>query len=260
MRLSAEVREYAETPDRFTQLPEGGSVSRFADPRVCVLQGATWAAVSGVQVGHDEVGAVLEQVRGLVPAGKPCTWWFGPSSRPSDLREQLLSHGLVPPNNGVGLVKTLALVEAPPPVSAGIEVRRIQTFDDFLAAREIQWEAFDVSEERRALQRDHLRDDFADVIEHGLPVDYLALLDGRPAATATAIPSPRGIFLVAGSTRPWARGRGLYRALVRRRWEFAAERGTPALVTQAVPGTSYPILKRLGFQDVCDTQRLEEPG
>ena len=51
MRLSAEVREYAETPDRFTQLPEGGSVSRFADARVCVLQGATWAAVSGVQVG-----------------------------------------------------------------------------------------------------------------------------------------------------------------------------------------------------------------
>jgi predicted GNAT superfamily acetyltransferase len=67
------------------------------------------------------------------------------------------------------------------------------------------------------------------------------------------------MFLVAGATMPWARGRGLYRALVRKRWDHAVERGTPALVTQAVPDTSYPILKRLGFQDVCDTHRLEDP-
>jgi hypothetical protein len=29
-------------------------------------------------------------------------------------------------------------------------------------------------------------------------------------------------------------------------------------VTQAVPDTSYPILKRLGFQDVCDVVRRED--
>jgi hypothetical protein len=45
---------------------------------------------------------------------------------------------------------------------------------------------------------------------------------------------------------------------VRARWELAVERGTPALVTQADPGTSYPILRRLGFQDVCDINRLED--
>ena len=84
-----------------------------------------------------------------------------------------------------------------------------------------------------------------------MPVGYLATLDGEPAATAMAIPSERGVFLIAGSTAPWARGRGLYRALVRARWDDAVARGTPALVTQANPETSYPILKRLGFEDVC---------
>jgi hypothetical protein len=257
--MNSSLREYAETPDRFTQLPEGVSVSRFDDGRVCVLQGTTWASVSGVNVGDDDVTNLVEQVRELVPAGKPCAWWLGPSSRPAHLRERLLTQGLAFPKNGVDLVKTLVLTDEPPAISPEIDVRRIETFDDFLVAREVQWEAFDVPPERRELQQAHLEEEFAEVMAHRFPVDFLALLEGRPAATATAIPSGRGMFLVAGSTMPWARGRGLYRALVRKRWDYAVERGTPALVTQAVPGTSYPILKRLGFQDVCDTERLEDP-
>ena len=73
-----------------------------------------------------------------------------------------------------------------------------------------------------------------------------------------AIPSERGVFLIAGATAPWARGRGLYRALVRARWDYAVARGTPALVTEAMVDTSYPILQRLGFVEVCTVQRLEE--
>lgn len=257
--MNSSLREYAETPDRFTQLPEGVSVSRFDDGRVCVLQGTTWASVSGVRVGDGDVATLVEQVRELVPAGKPCAWWLGPSSRPSTLRERLLALGLAFPENGVDLVKTLVLTDQPPAIPPEIDVRRIETLEDFLVAREVQWESFDIPKERRELQAAHLEEEFAEVMEHRFPVDFLALLDGRPAATATAIPSGCGMFLVAGATMPWARGRGLYRALVRKRWDHAVERGTPALVTQAVPDTSYPILKRLGFQDVCDTHRLEDP-
>jgi hypothetical protein len=46
---------------------------------------------------------------------------------------------------------------------------------------------------------------------------------------------------------------------VRARWDDAVARGTPALVTEAMPGTSYPILKRVGFVDVCTIRRLEDP-
>ena len=92
----------------------------------------------------------------------------------------------------------------------------------------------------------------------GVPVGFLASFEGRPAASAMSIPSTRGVFLIAGATAPWARGHGLYRALVRARWDDAVARGTPALVTQANPDTSYPILKRLGFEDVCEIVRLED--
>ena len=82
---------------------------------------------------------------------------------------------------------------------------------------------------------------------------------GVPAATAMAVPSTRGVYLIAAATAAWARGRGLYRALIRARWDYAVARGTPALVTQADPATSYPILARLGFEDVCTIRRLEDP-
>jgi hypothetical protein len=255
--LTAEIREYAEVPDRFADVVEGSSVSRFDDGRVCVIQGPTWASVSGVDVAPDAVGALVEQVRALVPPAGHCTWWLGPSCKPADLPDRLLEHGLTVAETP--LVKALALVEEPPPLPCGIDVGQITTFEDFVAAREVQWGAFDIPAERRALQQRHLRADFDESLELGIPVGFLARLDGRAAATGLAVPSDRGVFLIAGSTAPWARGRGLYRALVRARWDFAVERGTPALVTQAVPDTSYPILKRLGFQDVCDVLRREEP-
>jgi hypothetical protein len=68
----------------------------------------------------------------------------------------------------------------------------------------------------------------------------------------------QGSFLIAGAVAPWARTRGVYRALVHERWDDAVARGAPAMVTEAMPETSYPILKRLGFEEVCLVRRLED--
>jgi len=122
----------------------------------------------------------------------------------------------------------------------------------------VQWEGFETPEERRAQQRPNLRRDYEESIALEIPVGFLALLDGKPAATGMAVPSPRGVFLIAGTTAPWARGNGLYRALVRARWDYAVERGTPALVVQAVVDTSFPILQRLGFETVGTIIRMSE--
>jgi hypothetical protein len=122
----------------------------------------------------------------------------------------------------------------------------------------VQWDAFETPEERREKQRPRLREDFDESMQIGVPVGFVASLDDRPAASAMSIPSSRGVFLIAGAVAPWARGRGLYRALVRARWDDAVWRETPALITQANPKTSYPILRRLGFEEVCAIRRLED--
>lgn len=252
-----ELREYAETPDRFTPIPEGSSVSRFADERLCVIQGPTWAGISGARFREDELDEVIALVHELVPAHKSQAWWIGPSAQPANLSELLEARGFQPAEDGPE-VRAMALTAAPPEPPPGIEVRRVETYEDFIASREVQWDAFEVPEDRREQQRPHMRNEFEESIEHGTPLRFLALLDGKPGATGAAIPSERGVFLIAGSTAPFARGHGLYRALVRARWDYAVERGTPALITEALVGTSYPILQRLGFVEVCTVLRFEE--
>jgi len=256
--ISPELREYAETPDRFTNVVVGSSVERHDDGRVCVLLGPTWASVSGPNVADDEVADLVAYTRELVGPERDAMWWLGPSARPPDIRERLLGLGLSEPRDRVPRLIAVALTEEPRGAAPEIDVRRIETFDDLVAAREIQWEGFDVPAERREAQRKGLGTELKELRATGFPVGFVATLDGRPAATATSLPSSRGVFLIAGATAPWARGHGLYRALVRARWDDAVERGTPALVTQANPDTSYPILKRLGFEDVCEITRAED--
>jgi hypothetical protein len=258
MTIGDELREYAEVPDRFTPIPEGSSVSRFDDGRVCVVEGLTWASVTGVDVAEDDVASLLADVRERVVPEKNCTWWLGPSTQPPNLVEQLLQLGLREPRDGISKVHALVLTAEPQKPPADVAVKAVETFEEYVAARQVQWDAFDVPEERRERQRPHLTTEFEETARFAVPVTFTATVDGRLGATGMAIPSERGVFLIAGATAPWARGRGLYRALVHARWEYAVARGTPALVTQADPNTSYPILKRLGFEDVCEIRRLED--
>ena len=106
--------------------------------------------------------------------------------------------------------------------------------------------------------RARLREEFEDSQRVQIPVSFLATIDGAPG---------RNRARSAGGSRRlsdrrldgrWARGRGVYRALVHERWSYAVARGTPALVTHANPNTSYPILLRLGFEEVCTIRRLED--
>jgi acetyltransferase (GNAT) family protein len=256
--LTHELREYAETPDRFAPITEGSSVTRYDDGRVCFIQGEEWGSVSSVSIEANEVEQLVHQVRRLARS-RNYVWWIGPSSHPSDLPDRLQALGFTEPRDRVGMLHAVALTDEPRANPPEISVTRIATFEDWVAAREVQWGAFDTPQDRREAARARLREDFEESIAMQVPVAFLARLDGRPAGTAMAVPSARGVYLIAGAVATWARGRGLYRALVRARWDFAVARGTPALVTQADPASSYPILKRVGFEDVCTIRRLEDP-
>jgi hypothetical protein len=250
------LRQFAQNPDRYTMI--SADVHRFADERVCVIQGNTWAGVSGVRIEPDEVEALVAEVRERVAPEKALAWWLDPDTKPPDLHERLLALGLREPRDRGSLLHSLACVEEPPPGPADVHVTRVETFEDHLVATELMWDSFDASGERREQQRKHLRAEFVAARDAGVPVTFLAHVEGRPAGVGRSVYSDRGVFLIAGSVAIWARGRGVYRGLVRARWDDAVARGTPALVTEALPDTSYPILKRVGFVDVCTIRRLED--
>jgi hypothetical protein len=253
--LTPELREFAQIPDRYTWL--SSDVERHLDARHGVIQGTVWAGVFGIRIGEEDVEGLIAEVRARVGADKDTAWWLDPDVAPSDLRERLIARGFEVPETGHTLHAVACTVEPPPP-RPGIEVARVASFEDFLAATEIMWDAFETPVDRREQQRTHLRGEF-DAQQHAqVPITFLARVDGRPAGVGRSIYSDRGVFLIAGSVAPWARGRGVYRALVRARWDDAVARGTPGLVTEAMPDTSYPILKRLGFEDVCVIERLKD--
>jgi hypothetical protein len=250
------LREFVHSPDRYTQIPS--DVHRFADERVCVLQGNTWAAVSGVRVNPQDVTRLLAEVRERVAPEKSVTWWLDPDTRPGDLHEQLVGLGLTEPRDRGSVLHGLACVTEPPPGPSEIDVRRVETFEDHLVGTEVAWEAFDTPTDRREAQRPHLESEFEAARAAEAPVTFVAFVDGQPAGVGRSVYSDRGVFIIAGGVREWARGRGVYKALVRARWDDAVARGTPALITEALPDTSYPILKRVGFVEVCTIRRLED--
>jgi predicted N-acetyltransferase YhbS len=152
------------------------------------------------------------------------------------------------------------VLEQEPPGTPGVEVRRVETFDDMVALEELAMESFGLTEEDREATRLGRRERWERVKDNPFGDDFVALLDGRVVGSAGVGYADVGLYLGGGNVAVESRGKGVYRALVRARWDVAVARGTPALVTQAGK-MSRPILDRLGFRTVCEVRvLLDESG
>lgn len=240
--------ELAENANAYTPLGPGDE--RVVTDRYVLWLGPGedpgWNVAQRFRFRPDELDEVRAEIHGhLRERGRgACTWEVGTHARPADLVERLHALGLVddePTPLAVGMV----LAEPPAPAPPGVEVRRVETDDEWLASERIAAVAFGMTKEPEP--RRYVPDPNNTI--------YLAYVDGRPVARGSAAFGERGATLFGGSTLPEARGRGAYRALVAARWEDAVARGMPVLVTQAGP-MSRPILARLGFREVCEIRIL----
>jgi GNAT superfamily N-acetyltransferase len=170
-------------------------------------------------------------------------WWVGWTA-PASLADHLLGAGLVPDDEPVLTGMTSA---AEPPAAAHVDVRPIETLEQYLEALAVDWEVWPLSEEDRAQRRATEVDRFDAEHAAGTAHHWAAYDNGRPVGFGRGIDMEQGVALMGGAVLPEARGRGVYRALVRARWDHAVARDTPLLVVQAGP-MSGPILDRLGFE------------
>jgi GNAT superfamily N-acetyltransferase len=170
-------------------------------------------------------------------------WWVGWSS-PPDLADELLAQGLVPGDEPVltGMTSSTA-----PPRAPHVDIRLVETAEQYLEALAVDWEVWQVPEDKRAERRASAAEQFSDDRTAGMAHHWVAFDNGRPVGFGRALDMEDGVALMGGAVLPEARGRGFYRALVRARWDHAAARGTPLLVVQAGP-MSAPVLDGLGFQ------------
>ena len=239
------LREVAEYPNSFG--PLGAVDERIETDRftLCMGAGSGWNTVQRPRFSAEEVDEVLAEVRALLAErGRRRTQWeIGSAARPSNLVDLLLARGLVRDRDPYTVA--LVLEHEPPPPAAGIVARRVETFEEYAEANEVQWIAFETPEHEIAEGRALLRERWRETPN----IMHAAWLDGVLVSAGTSAPTERGLLLYGGATLPAARGRGAYRALLRARWDEAVARGTPTLITQG-GSMSRPILERLGFRRV----------
>lgn len=245
-------RELAENANTYSTL--GPDDERIENDRFVLWMGrgksAHWNVAQRLRLQPDAIEATVEEVHALLSerGRDTCTWEVTTSATPADLRERLLTLGMVPDREPYAVA--MVLDTEPPRGPAGVEARPVHTFDEYCAADDVQIRAFEDSpqqeSEYRALREQGWarRDDERSQL-------FAAWLDGKVVAAGTASYTPWGVSLFGGATDEWARGRGAYRALVRARWDEAVRRGVPALVTQAGK-MSRPILQRVGFREVAE--------
>jgi GNAT superfamily N-acetyltransferase len=265
--ISEDVRRFAEDPAAWGEIRPESGLARILTERYCLLLGPvpTFTSVSRLRLDPDDVAEALHEVREHVAAAAhaEAIWWVGSSATPADLVDRLRTHGLVPDERPgyEAHATTLVLAEEPPAAPAGIDARRVRDFDEFMLANRIAATAFGSAAEEAA-QWEPLAEERWQAERAGLAARvYLAYLDGSPVGVGRAVvdDGDPAVLMIGGAVLPEARGRGVYRALVRARWEDAAAAGIRALCTQA-GAMSRPVLERLGFQAVAEQEILLDPA
>ncbi len=206
----------------------------------------------------DEVRRAIDHVDAILSIRelREATWWLGTLTTPGYLADQLVELGLEPDDPPE--MRALTITGAPEgEQSVEVEVRRVESADELMAALEIDWASFDIAGEERELRRKESREAWPRYQRDGRMTTYLALVDGEPVGFARDVFTRHGVLMLGGAVLPAARGRGVYTALVLARWAHAAERGAQRLVVGAGP-TSAPVLERLGFESMGKIRLLKQ--
>ena len=244
------LREVAEYPNSFSPLGENEERIETGRYTLCVGAGSTWNTVQRQRFPLEELDDVLAEVRAaLRERGRTQTQWEVGSSAPAGLVDALVERGVEPEKDPYAVA--LVLTSEPPAAGPELTARQIESLEEMEAAMAVQWEAFEASPEEIEEARGLLPGRF----RQKLYLRHAVWLDGEIVSTGTAAPTEHGLLLYGGATKPSARGRGAYRALIRARWDDAVALGTPALITQG-GSMSRPILERLGFERVGEVHML----
>ncbi|HEV8462354.1 MAG TPA: hypothetical protein VGQ38_16765, partial [Gaiellaceae bacterium] len=181
---------------------------------IFLSRGPGIGAVQRIRLGPDDLETARQRTHELARERDLTTvhWWVSPLTEPRDVGSRLgLEHAET--------LGALALT-SPPTADEVFDVRLVETFEDYVAASEI------------------------DSIANSWPVASRADLERMWLRSRERFV----VWLAFDGDRPVGMGRwrGIYRSLIAARWRTAIERGIPALVT-AANHQSRPILERLGF-------------
>lgn len=254
MEIPADVRRQALHPFQELLLPFGWKRVDGERVTICFHTYPIAKVVEPTNVEAADVDAAVAEAREIASAEDTdrLVWWVEPAYEwlGPELEQRGVLHEETP---GFELVENaMALVEPPAGTSSdGVTVRPVETIDDLAASDHVTVEAFEMGAEAAVEMDGNRAKRFAEYTTEGNPFrQFNASLDGKVVGTAAAVLGNYGINLFAAGVLSDARGRGVYRAMIRARWDLAVERGTPALTVQAGQ-MSRPVLESSGFSVIA---------
>jgi GNAT superfamily N-acetyltransferase len=193
---------------------------------------------------------ISAQIERFAERGQMFEWKFHSHDRPAFLEERLTAAGFVAEELETVVIADTAALTAGSGPPEGVNVRRVHERADFERIGAMESVVWGSNESWHA-----------DTFEQELAADPEGLAvflaeGGGAVVSAGWVRFPSGTdfaTLWGGSTLPDWRGRGIYRALVARRAQLAAERGRRYVQVDA-SDASRPILERLGFRAVTQTR------
>jgi GNAT superfamily N-acetyltransferase len=197
-----------------------------------------------------ELDALIARTRDYFAGrGEAFEWKTHGHDEPADLPDRLRAHGFVAEDAETVVIGETALMAHDPVLPDGVRIREVSENADFVRIAAMQSAVWGADRSWQA-------DDLAARVAAG-PDEITVLVAEAGDAVVSAAwlvynPGTEFAGLWGGSTLAAWRRRGIYRALVARRAQLAAERGVKDLQVDA-SDNSRPILQRLGFVAITTT-------
>ncbi len=216
--------------------------------------------VFNARLEPEKVDDVIESLISKAKArGVPIRWYIGKNSEPANLDEYLTQHGFASFGRAAPLMAAdLSILREETTAPSGLEIIEVEDVTTLKTWSQVATEGFGGTPENEKVNFRW----FTTIMEMGLPAHfYLALLDGKPAATSQLVPAKgvAGIFYVA--TLPEFRNRGVGYAVTLHACEAGKQMGYQAATLQASP-MGEPVYRRMGFfkcGEVWAYQWIESP-
>ena len=242
-----QMRDIGPVPPTGVRYEQDGPLLRVVGEYRGYISGPRDVGVRGAELDR----LIARQRDYFAARGEAVGWQTRAHDEPADLAARLRAAGFVPEKPDtvlVGLAAELATALAPPPgvalrwVTADADMRRIAAMESDVWGQDWSWLGENLIG-RIATAPDDIAVLAAEAGGEVVSAAWLAVV--QPGADGVA-------RLLGGSTLPPWRGRGIYRALVAARAQWAAARGIKYLQVDA-SADSAPILRRLGFHAVTTT-------
>jgi ribosomal protein S18 acetylase RimI-like enzyme len=200
-----------------------------------------------------DVDARIEAALGYFKARRlPVTWHTGPSTRPLDLGQRLVGHGLTHAGDEPGMAMDLLALPVDILMHSGLAIERVGDLDSLeqwcsTVVRGFGWP------ERMVDSMARVEADLG-AGQHEQRRLYMGYLRGRPVATALVFLGAGVAGLYAVVTRPEARRQGIGRAMTLRALLDARVSGY-RIGTLHASAMGFSMYAGLGFQVYCQLGR-----